>query len=322
MSKRHLELENKLENKKIKNEQNTLQISPLCTVLTAPPSKYERGIMNFDNLVHISGRFVADREDNLKYGKHSNLVLKITKNDHLILKEFFGLVYKVMKLRWNQKIRDPVIGFKKLVLPVCTSCQLLDIIRPHLQTQNSSILLDCDIVVSGILFKDDNDVRLCMKMYDVMIPSCSNMADRLSVYNDVNCKLNLNDFKNGKSQFVVFENPIIVSGTFYISEIRDIQNSKYTKVFFQLSSSDGQLFDAFIGNLHETISVDYKKKIVSPLQDLRLPVKLDQDLASYIYPYLDSPDTYYKCDIHVSGLFVSGFKAYLCLDMHDINVCD
>jgi hypothetical protein len=321
MSKRHLELENKLENKKIRNEQNTLQISPLCAVLSAPPSKYERGIMNFDQAVHIRGRFVADREDNLKYGKHSNLVLKITKNYHLILKDFFRLVYKVMKLRWNQTIRDPVIGFKK-ILPVYTSGQLLDIIRPHLQTQNSSILLDCDIVVSGIMFKDDNDVRLCMKMYDVIIPSCSNMTDRLSVSNDVNCKLILSDSKNCKSQFVAFENPIIVSGIFSISEIRDIQNSKYTKVFFQLSSSDGQLFDAFIGNLRETVSADYMKNIVSPLQDLKLPVKLDPDLASYTYPYLDSLDTYYKCEIHISGLFVSGLKAYLCLDMHDINICE
>jgi hypothetical protein len=119
---------------------------------------------------------------------------------------------------------------------------------------------------------------------------------------------------------VAFEKPIMVSGTFSIAEIQDIENSKYTKFSFLLGAFDGHLFDTFVSHLHESLNVGYQKNIVNPIQDLKLRVELDPDLASYVYPYLDTPDTYYKCDINISGVFVYGIKAYLCLDMHDINV--
>ena len=238
---------NALQKKKI--ERNPLQISPLCTVVKTLPSKHERGIANFGQHVHIRGRFTAYKEDNIKYGKQSKLVLEITKNDRVALIEFLFLVHKLMKLRWHQKIIDPVLGFKKLILPIHTSSHLLDIVRPHLENEKSNDIVDCDIVVSRLWFKDENDVLLCMKMYDLVIPTDSNIVDMdknitesLSVSNEVNCKLCLSDLKNDRSQFVAFEKPIMVSGTFSIAEIQDFENSKYTKFFSLLGASDGHLF--------------------------------------------------------------------------------
>ena len=84
------------------------------TVVTTPTSKHERGIASFDQRVHIRGRVTAYREDNIKYRKQSKLVLEITKNNRVTLKEFFVLVHAVMKLRWHQTIIDHVLGFKNL----------------------------------------------------------------------------------------------------------------------------------------------------------------------------------------------------------------
>ena len=188
---------------------------------------------------------------------------------------------------------------------------MLDIVKPHLQNEKSNVIVDCDIDVYGIWFKDDNDVLLCMKMYDLLIPTYSNIVDmnsnitnRLSVSNDVNCKLCLSDLKNDKCQFVAFKKPIMASGAFSIAEIQEIENKKYTQLFFLLGASDGHLFDTFVSHIRESVSVGYQKNIVNPLEDLKLLVKFDPDLVSYIYPYLDVLDTFYSCDINISVFFM------------------
>jgi hypothetical protein len=208
---------------------------------------------------------------------------------------------------------------------VKTDAHLLDIVRPYLKNETSKVTIDCEIMITGVMFTNDNLVHLCMKMNDISIPWITCLGDNhvqkwndMKFTNDTACELSdsLVSYK-----FVSFKEPIIINGTFTIAEIQDIINSKYTNVYFRLKSSDGFMFDTFIKSLYETLKIGSDKKIVNPLFDLKLPIRMDPDLVSYIYPYLDTSRTIFQCDISIPGVFVSGLNVHLRMDMVDINLC-
>jgi hypothetical protein len=341
MRKRHLEIENQkpdvqtaieplgseCTSKKTKIERKPFYISPLSiSFIKVPDNKL--GFAKFDECVYINGSFDTTRLDNLKYGYNSKIVLQVTRKNVDKFTVLLASISKVIGESINEsrvyKIRSPISGFRKLLLSVKTDAHLLDIVRPYLKNETSKVTIDCEIMITGVMFTNDNIVHLCMKMNDISIPWITCLGDThvqkwndIKFTNDTACELadSLVSYK-----FVSFKEPIIINGTFTIAEIQDIINSKYTNVLFRLKSSDGFMFDTFIKSLYETLQIGSDTKIVNPLFDSKLPIRMDPDLVSYIYPYLDMPHTKFQCDISISGVFVSGLNVHLRMDMLDINL--
>jgi hypothetical protein len=120
-------------------------------------------------------------------------------------------------------IRSPISRFGKLLLSAKTDVHYLDIVHPYLKTQTSKVTTDCEIIVSGVMFTNDNLVHLCMKMNDISIPSNTCVGhnqvykcNHIKFTNNVECELidSLVSYN-----FVSFKEPIIINVTFTIAEI-------------------------------------------------------------------------------------------------------